>query len=218
MASDRETADSSADRNIVNSGSDNIPLVTNKDMEQFQHSTDTQIQMPYDAGRSPYQFNFDEHPLKGYDNCGPVTGDAQGTRENNEFGDNSNERVGREALNKPGPDAPANLSPQQKEAVDGFLQGNKDHEKTHEQFNADRDVLKFLDNAEKSDEQMRKSLEGLSDKDQEGAIGAINKELAKNNQKIARAPETGDIYIGSIDSDGKVDRERRLVKGHCPTS
>lgn len=215
MGSDRTTANDSAEQQAIAPAGDSKPLVTNQDMQQFQLKTDTQYQFP---PPSLQQFNFDQHPLKGYDNCGPVKGDAEGTRENNEFGDNSNERVGRDALNKPSPEAPASLSPEQQKAVDTFVQGNNGFNKAQEDLKNGGNIIDHIDSIDKSSEMMQKSLESLSGKELEGAIGAINKELAKTGQKIAQSPETGDIYMGSKKEDGTIERERRLVQGGCPAT
>lgn len=217
MAGDQGANDAVMERPAQNEG-ERQPLVSNSDMHEYQGST--MAQSGPDSGasdRSPGgSLNFNDHRIEGYDNCEQrdYSHDGQGRPSDNHI-------TGNRALNTPGEAPPENLSPQQQEAVRGFMEGAKGYEKDQEEFRKSGDLKSFLENGDENNEKMRESLERLPEKDQAAALAAINKELERDNRKVARVPETGDIYMGYLNPNnpgGPVSPGHRISKGPCPLS
>lgn len=217
MAGDQNANDAVMERPAQSEG-DRQALVSNSDMQEYQNSK--MAQSSPDSGgsdRSPGgSLNFNDHRIDGYDNCEQrdYSHDGQGRPSDNHI-------AGNRALNTPGEAPPENLSPQQQEAVRGFMEGAKGYEKDQEEFRKSGDFKSFLENGDKNNEKMRESLERLPEKDQAAALAAINKELERDNRKVARVPETGDIYMGYLNPNnpgGPVSPGHRISKGPCPVS
>ncbi len=203
MAGDQNASDAVSERPAQSEG-DRQPLITNSDMQEYQNSR--MAQNAPDSGASDKSQNssldFNAHRI---DQGRPTDNYLAGTR----------------ALNAPREAPPENLSPQQQEAVRGFMEGAKGYEKDQEEFIKSGDSKSYLENGDKNNEKMRESLDRLPEKDQAGALAAINKELERDNRRVARVPETQDIYMGYINPNnpgGPVSPGHRISKGPCPMS
>lgn len=217
MAGDQNASDAVSERPAQSEG-DRQPLITNSDMQEYQNSR--MAQTATDSWSSPNSqtssLDFNAHRIDGYDNCEQrsTSHDAQGRPTDNYL-------AGTRALDAPGEAPPENLSPQQQEAVRGFMEGAKGYEKEQEEFIKSGDSKSFLENGDKNNEKMRESLDSLPEKDQAGALAAINKELERDNRKVARVPDTQDIYMGYINPNnpgGPISPGHRISKGPCPMS
>lgn len=217
MAGDQNASDAVSERPAQSEG-DRQPLITNSDMQEYQNSR--MAQTATDSGSSPNSqtssLDFNAHRIDGYDNCEQrsTSHDAQGRPTDNYL-------AGTRALDAPGEAPPENLSPQQQEAVKGFMEGAKGYEKDQEEFIKSGDLKSFLENGDKNNEKMRESLDSLPEKDQAGALAAINKELERDHRKVARVPDTQDIYMGYINPNnpgGPISPGHRISKGPCPMS
>jgi hypothetical protein len=217
MAGDQNASDAVSERPAQSEG-DRQPLVSNSDMQEYQSSK--MAQNAPDSGSidksQTSSLDFNAHRIDGYDNCEQRSSsdDAQGRPTDNYL-------AGTRALDAPREAPPENLSPQQQEAVKGFMEGAKGYEKDQEEFNKSGDLKSFLENGDKNNEKMRESLDRLPEKDQAGALAAINKELERDNRKVARVPETQDIYMGYINPNnpgGPISTGHRISKGPCPMS
>ena len=217
MAGDQRASDAVSER-PAQSEADRQPLVSSRDMQEYQSSK--MAQNAQDSGsidKSPISsLDISAHRIDGYDNCEQRTysTDVQGRPSDNHL-------AGTRALNAPGEAPPENLSPQQQESVRGFMEGAKGYEKDQEEYIKSGDFESFLKNGDKNNEKMRESLERLPEKDQAGALAAINKELERDDRKVARVPETQDIYMGYINPNnpgGPISPGHRISKGPCPVS
>lgn len=224
MAGDQGANDAVYERPAQNEG-ERQPLVTNSDMQDYQNAQNaTKAQYTPDSGQPGQNtpsnrgdLDFGSHYIPGYDNCV----DAHYQDDHRTGRESDNGAAGTRALNAPNETPPANLSDAQKEAVRGFMEGAKGYERDQEEFMKSGNLSTYLENGSKNNEKMRESLDKLPEKDQAGALAAINKELEKDNRKVARAPETKDLYLGYINPNnptGPISRGHRISKGPCPMS
>jgi len=214
MPSDQTTTDNALDQSNLKVADDTSSLVSNGDMRNYLSSTKAQ-QAENSESVPAKDVDFNSHPITGYDNCG--TNQNHYNDSASSSGLSPNQQAAERALHGPRQEPPENLSPQQTEESKNFLDGAKDFQQSQEQFGKDSDTLTFLDRADKSFEKMADSIDRLPNKERDGAIAAINKELEKEGRRIERVPETNDIYMGYI-GNGHTNVGPRIKKGECPVS
>lgn len=210
MAGDNATADTGIERQATNAGDSTGSLVNNSDMQNYQAFT--QAQMPERMAPDNGTLDFNYHPMQGYDNCGPDHYDPR-----NPWQETNNQKAGEEALKEPVKEPPSDLSASQQEQAKGFVEASREYQQLLDQRNQGGSLADDFEKTLNAYEKMQKSLEVIPDKDKDGAIAAINKELEKDNKLIARVPQTGDIYLG-YKENGEIQRGPRLLKGLCQTS
>ncbi|MBX9939267.1 MAG: hypothetical protein K2Y32_08450 [Candidatus Obscuribacterales bacterium] len=180
-------------------------LVTPLDMQQYQSHIGQYKTL--NSATLDRMLDFDEVPIPGYDNCGPDHKLAL------EF--NDNEKAGIDALNSPKREVPQNLSPQQKELAQSAVEGAKTFKETLDDKNLSQERFEKLD---RGYNQLQESIQKLPDRDKDGAIAAMNKDLEAHGMRIERVPQTNDVYLGYKTDNGDYKLGPRLQKGECPSS
>ena len=207
MADRKDSADAVESQKAPLMDGSSRDLVTAEDMQHYQsHIGQYQIQNSASLER---MLDFDEVPIPGYDNCGPDHKMAL------EF--NDNEKAGIDALNGPRKDVPQNLSPQQKELAQSAVEGAKNFKETLDDKDSPLSIEKF-EKSDKAYEQLQESIRKLPDREKDGAIAQMNKDLDALGMRIERVPQTNDVYLGYKTEIGDYELGPRLLKGECPSS
>lgn len=232
MAGNELALDAPVEQPKTHKVADNTPLVSNEDMRNFAGANSGAA-----SGGKAFEFgvadksdveanqplNFDEHPLKNFDQCGP-------DREN--IGNERNivywptekgeafEQAAEQMLNGPERAAKKDLSPEESKSAEDVAANVKkffDSDDAASKNTGTDSFLANLDRMSDAREKLDEALGGMAPEKMDDVIAAANEKLKPQGMRIERLPDTDEVWMKQSKS-GQPDTVVFAKKASCPTS